>query len=461
MVTGRRLRKARLVAVAALVAAVLAGKAPRARADGAFPGSLQILLPATHPETIYLATNFGLIISEDGGASWTWTCEQRATSMGYLYVLGPLQPDRIFVVPASGLAYSDDGSCSWQLAGGTLDHAVVSDVFPDPGTPGRVLAIGEPPGDGGATVSLFPSADGGATFGDAIFTGPPGAGLVGVEIARSDPRTIYVTMYTTDTSSSDLHPKLVRSVDGGASWTTFDLEPMLGTGSFRIMAVDPVDARIVYLRLLQPAKGSESVAITRDGGVTFATVITVSGGAVSAFARLASGTVLVGGIAADKGAVGFRSGDGGVSFQDWPGVPHLYALAERAGKLYAAAHNYTEGWAIGLSTDEGLTFQPLAAYDQVTAIKACAQTACLASCQYQASTNGTWPLAVCGLAPATPPSGGGCRMSAAPETANGAAAATANAATKAVTTTGERKSALAIAAMLLALMAVASRRVRR
>ena len=34
--------------------------------------------------------------------------------------------------------------------------------------------------------------------------------------------------------------------------------------------------------------------MTRDGGMTFATPLTIANGALSAFARLASGTVLVG-----------------------------------------------------------------------------------------------------------------------------------------------------------------------
>ena len=41
----------------------------------------------------------------------------------------------------------------------------------------------------------------------------------------------------------------------------------------------------------------ESVAVTRDAGMTFATPVTITKGTLSAFARLASGTVLVGGVA--------------------------------------------------------------------------------------------------------------------------------------------------------------------
>ena len=40
--------------------------------------------------------------------------------------------------------------------------------------------------------------------------------------------------------------------------------------------------------------GDETLAVTRDGGTTFATPLDVTNGALSAFARLASGTVLVG-----------------------------------------------------------------------------------------------------------------------------------------------------------------------
>src|SRR5947209_6557024 len=53
-----------LCALIAFSIASLAAPSP-ARADGAFPDSLQVLLPAGQPHRIILATNFGLIISED------------------------------------------------------------------------------------------------------------------------------------------------------------------------------------------------------------------------------------------------------------------------------------------------------------------------------------------------------------------------------------------------------------
>jgi hypothetical protein len=346
-----------------VLALVLASLTPAgaAWANGAFPDSLQILLPADRPQQIVLATNFGLIISDDGGITWSWTCEQKETLMGGLYAVGPSPQDRFYSLSVTGLAYSDDASCSWQVAGGALDLLLARDVFPDPTDAAHVLAIASrvnSDGDGTA-YQLLESVDGGATFGSTpLYMAPDTGTLTGVENARTDPRIIYAALYTTTTTAPSLHPKLVRTMDGGANWETLDLESMLGATKFRIIAVDPADPMTLYLRVIDVDHSRELVAVSRDGGLTFATPIIVDGGAISAFARQASGTVLVGAIAYTD-ALGFRSADDGATFQTWPGVPHLGALAERAGKLYAAAKNYTDGWAIGVSTDEGGSFTPL------------------------------------------------------------------------------------------------------
>jgi hypothetical protein len=393
--------------VALAVAAAALALAPElARANGAFPESQALLLPADRPLEIVLATNFGLVISEDGGASWQWTCERPETSMGALYGLGPPPDDRLFSLsPDVGLAVSSDGSCSWRRSGGALTALLASDYFPDPTDPTRVLAVAGPAADAGAgPPAVYVSRDRGETF-DSLpsFTAPDGAALTGVEVARNDPRIVTLAMLL-----PGAHPALVRSVDGGASWTMIDVEAALGPNLFRIVAVDPIDPDVVVLRVLAP--GGDVLAITHDGGTSFVTPVTVPGGSLSAYLRLASGTLLVAGLVrsvTDAGivATGFawRSIDGGLTFQDWTLTPQprLLALAERAGRLYLAGMNYADRWAIAISTDEGATIQPLATYDQVSAIKACAMQACQASCDSQAGVK-IWAPDVC---TATPPDG--------------------------------------------------------
>ncbi|HXU05433.1 MAG TPA: sialidase family protein [Polyangia bacterium] len=399
--------------------AVCAARSGPARANGAFPDSDAVLLPANRPQQIILSTNFGLIISDDDGATWQWTCERPETSMASTYVLGAAPAERIYArSPDVGLALSDDVACSWRRAGGALAGEIATDVFPDPSDAMHVLAIVGAAADAGlAGDAVYESFDGGATFAAApLYVAAAGEQLVGVEIARSDARVIYVAIVTPGP-----HATLARSDDGGANWMRYDLQPSIGARTARIVAVDPADANVIFLRAI--GGGSELLAISRDGGLNIATPITFPGGTLSAFARLASGTVLVAGLLpADAGAtigVAWRSSDGGATFQDWTlaPMPRLRALAERDGKLYLAASNYSDGWALAMSTDEGRTLQPIARYDQVSAVKTCVAAACQDSCDEQAGRK-IWAPEVCNPSardaavdagsPPNPSSGCGC-----------------------------------------------------
>src|SRR5215831_12245059 len=86
-----------LCAGAAFLIASVAAARP-ARANGAFPDSLQILVPAAEPHRIILATNFGLIISDDDGATWEWTCEARAKDNTILYQQAATPSNRLYAV---------------------------------------------------------------------------------------------------------------------------------------------------------------------------------------------------------------------------------------------------------------------------------------------------------------------------------------------------------------------------
>jgi hypothetical protein len=454
----------RVVAVSRAVAAVAAFgvvslAAPRpAHANGAFPDSYQIVLPPNHPQQIILATNFGLIISDDDGATWTWTCEQKPTQNATLYSVAAAPLDRLYAASSIvGLAWSDDSSCTWTSAGGSLTSVLATDYFSDPTNPMRVYAFGQLANDDTSPYRVVTSADGGKTFGDPLYMGPAGVTFSGIESARSDPRTIYLASYVT----AGFHPRLDKSIDGGLIWTETDVEPMFGANTtFHIIAVDPNDANVVSARVIAPA--GDSLAISRDGGATWKTMFTIAG-QLTAYVRLDSGTILVAGALTLDG-VGYRSTDGGLTFNDWtprtasasgvldvgddggaPHPPHIRALAARGGKVYAAAKNFSDGWAIGVSTDEGATFTRLAKYDQVTSIRACAQATCVESCNYQVGAQ-VWPTSVCGGALPPPPSmktGGGCALG--PRGGSSGAAAWA---------------ALAFVATLAALCVVRSRRRR-
>ncbi len=334
-----------LVCAVALVAAL----ATDARGDGAFPDSMALFAPADRPHELVLGTNFGLVLTDDDGATWHLVCEPAIATFVSMYQMTAPPDDALFAETPYGLAWSRDGGCTFTFATGALAGAVVGDAFPDPTDASRAFALAVPMGDGGGgpagAPALFQSSDGGRSFGaSALFTAPAGVTLAGVENARAAPSTVYLSGY----SFPPLATFLARST--GGPFATVDITAAVG-GVPRIAAVDPVDPMTVYLRV--EGATSDALAITHDGGPDAAVALTLAG-KMGAFLRRASGTILVG---APDGP-SFRSTDGGKNFAMWPNAPHLRALAERDGVLFAAADDQRDGYAVASSTDEGATWTP-------------------------------------------------------------------------------------------------------
>jgi hypothetical protein len=383
-------RKDLAVALATLAIAAPAG----ARADGAFPAAEGVLVPADRPQQIVLVTNFGVVLSEDGGQTWSWSCEQETNALGVLYQLGPAPRRRLFAVANQRVVYSDDATCSWQIAGGLLVDQTVTDVFPDPTNADRVLAIAV----SGGVYSVFESADGAATFASMLYRASSGDVVSSVESARSDPRIIYLAIMGPDQS-----PRLARTSDGGAQWAVSDLSADLGPGLPRIIAVDPDDAETVLLRWAS-VTGGEAIAVTRDGGATATKTLSIPHYFTS-FTRMSDGALVLSAIAsvspAPRSAL-FVPHDGGASFQQNDAVPSVLALGQRSGMLYAATDNFGVGYALGASGDEGATWQPVLRFDQIGSIMACVRSnaQCQATCEALAgngpgSPGKIWETTVC------------------------------------------------------------------
>jgi MYXO-CTERM domain-containing protein len=368
--------------VAGTAAALALALAPAARADGAFPDSFGPLLPRTRPHEIILATNFGLVFSEDDGATWQYACEVPENATGRLYGLGAPPEERIYAVADPGVIVSSDGGCTWTTGGGAMAGMVAIDQFPDPTDPLHVLGMGGLPGRN--ELDVFESRDAGLTYAGPLFTAPTGSTLTGMEIAASDDAVLYVTFYQTPGT----HPRLARSSTGGGDWTIFDLEPDLGEVIPFLAAVDPADPNVVYLRLSGGSASSryEGLGVTHDGGATFSAPVTIPEGALTSFLRRQDGTVLVAGIRAGT-TIAFRSTDGAATFTPWPLTIHPRGIGERAGTLYAATDNFTDGFALATSTD-GDQWTPLMRYQDIAGIRPCLQ----ARCQYDCATRSAQQL---------------------------------------------------------------------
>ena len=256
---------------------------------------------------------------------------------------------------------------------------------------------------------VIQSNDGGASFGPVLYRAASTDNLTGVEIAKSAPSTIYLSL----TSGSLFSPKLVRSTDGGASWRVYDLAASLApkTNSVRIIAVDPADANKVYLRVRSTADAVAVAKFDAAGEATTTTPLTFAAGVLSAFVRLDNGHLLAGGVVGLTPAA-YLSTDGGATFQSLPHPPSLRALSARGKTVYGVADNQVDGYAIGTSVDEGVTWQPLLQYDQITAIDTCLKQTCQDDCLMRADI-GQWSPDFCAATAPDPAGGAGGTVGAA------------------------------------------------
>jgi hypothetical protein len=184
--------------------------------------------------------------------------------------------------------------------------------------------------------------------------------MVGVEIARSDPSRWYLSMILNASSQ----PTIETSTTAGRSFTESrpDLTVLGDTPLLLIAAVDPDDAQTIYFRATGMTK--DALAISTDGGrsVTVPLRLTTH---MSSFLRRTNGTLLVAQEAPAGATVGggFQSPDGGRTFMPWNASIVARGLAERGGMLFAANDVRDNGWAAGVSTDNGASWTPILRFE--------------------------------------------------------------------------------------------------
>jgi len=356
----------------ALALAILVSS--EARANGAFPAGMSVMLPAGAPQRILLGTTFGLVVSEDAGATWRYVCEPYLTGSGVSVLIYQAAPNGNVVAAHQDALSSSSDLCSWSRATGSIAGLLVIDAFINPSNPSSVLAIAW---QGTASASLLASADGGRTFGPTLLqsgTPPVHADekLVSTEIAASMPAVVYATTFAFPSASSpNGSAALLRTADGGVSWTRFELG-LAPSVQAKIAQVEPANASTVYL--LVSAGLMDEIRVTRDGGATIQTLLS-PGTNLAGFVRASDGTLFAGTARGDF----YVLEPGATGFQRLPG-PRLRCLGERAGRIYACGDPATDGYDLAKSDDGGKSFQKMLSFPEIQGPLACpaVQSACSA-----------------------------------------------------------------------------------
>jgi photosystem II stability/assembly factor-like uncharacterized protein len=341
---------------------VLFGSSP-VFANGAFPDEFSIHFPLSAPHTILLGANFGLLVSDDDGATWRYSCEPYVTTgssaalsaynVGYYQVT----VDGAVLADSINLTRSSDFGCSWPTS--TVPNVppnYLSDIFASQSDASLVFGIVTSL----SSSSIVQSLDGGETFGDAVYSSS--ALLTGVEAAQSQPTVAYAS----EISSGGDVATLLRSADTGQTWTPFDMA-IAQNAQPSIVAIDPTDENTVYLRVTTGL--TDSIVVTHDGGMTFQAILTIDDN-FRAFLRAGDGTLYAGTI---NGAL-YVLPPGAQQFETRQG-PHLRCLGQRPGtsRIYACGNYLTDGFSIGYSDDGALTFQKLMSFPELLGPLTCPQ----------------------------------------------------------------------------------------
>jgi hypothetical protein len=335
----------------ALLAATLVARV--ARGNGAFPDEFSIHFPANAPHRIQVGANFGLLVSEDDGATWRYACEPWVTEGSSAALTQDnvsfyhLTADGAMIALSREVTRTEDDACTWPPSGGVITGKPVADFFPDPTDATLVLAVVID----ASAYYVVASHDGGKTFVDPPLYTSTGL-ITGVELSASSPGVLYVTSI----NSSGSGATLARSDDHGATWTPWPMTIPNGTEPL-IMAIDPEDANTVYLRVTNGGV-SDSVVITTNGGQTFDTALTITG-QFSSFLRAGDRSLYLGTLAGTlyvraPGATGFTNHAG----------PHFRCLGQRAGtsRIFACGDMGIDGFSVGYSDNGGQTFQRMMSF---------------------------------------------------------------------------------------------------
>jgi hypothetical protein len=424
----------RMVTSTCLGVALLVSAPASLLANGRFPATVNSRFQPTNQDLILVPATFGLLKSDDGGASFQWICED---TVGYG---GTYDPDyaitsdgKIYATTFNGLRFSADGGCSFEPTqffgdpeGGNnpilLDGHWVGEI--EIGSDGKIWAATS---TGGASNDVYVSTDG-VTFHSAN-NWDEIVWWKSLRVAPSSPDTVYVSGYKIEVP--DVSPSqavLRKTTDGGVSWTE------LGVDSFSfgaqpnllIEAVSPTDPDVLYVRVLGAREPQgDDIYRSSDGGVSWTKVLEMAG-TISSFIVRSDDRVLAAtnipciedfeldadASLPDKGCVRV-SPTGAENTWVTPAVePKVGCFGEdAANRLFACAHNWDpDNFAFGYSEDNGDSWTKLMRFSEITGPFDCPAETIQHSCEQL-----QWPSLCVMLGICEPPTGADAGMNVGPD----------------------------------------------
>jgi photosystem II stability/assembly factor-like uncharacterized protein len=360
------MRRLRGAALASFIAGLLCLATKAVHANGRLPGATGLAINPADERQLLLGLTYGLAHTRDGGASWTWMCEQQIGGDGSTDVNPSMvvTSDGTLIVMSlthGGVLVSRNDGCSFEQATGPVEGNRGADLTLDPSRPGRVLALMSTivevldAGYPSFRNLLAQSLDNGQSW-EVLAELPVDMIAETVEVAASDAKRIYVSGTLT---ANALQGIVERSDDGGLTWKRTTVELPRGSGSLFISGIHPSDPDRLWFRV--PGRGDvfgvdpTRLWLSTDGAESFTPVAQTHAGMLG-FALSPDGTrIAYGGPMdglfvgpADASAAPSKVSDLRVSCLRWS-----------SNGLYVCAGEPVDPYSLGYAADPTQGFVPL------------------------------------------------------------------------------------------------------
>ena len=333
-----------------------------AHANGRFPETLEMSFQrGDGAHRIAVSATFGLLLSDDDGATFRWVCEDAVGYRGIwdpLFVVAP--SGTLFASTPSALRISRDGGCTWNPGPGETATAWVADLFE-----GQDDAVWIAVANTAGGNDVYVSTDDGVTFeAQGLLAEAPTAFWRSVRVAPSDPTRVYVAGYSN--SGDDPTPLLYRRDAEG--WIALPFA--VGTASqIRFLAVSPDDPDLVFARV--DGEPTDTLLRSDDGGVSWDPVTSVDGD-IQIFQIFQGGEIFLG----TKYEGTQRSIDNGLTWTE--NSARRTTLSGRCGhvgpdgEFWVCGANWDpDRFALGKSSDRGHAYTKLMRFNEIKAALDC------------------------------------------------------------------------------------------
>lgn len=334
---------ARWLVVLALVAAPAVAVA---QTDASrIPEGTSLATRKGHPDQLLMGMTIGPLMSDDGGQSWYWYCENAVGYGGTYdphYLYSP--SGAVFATTFNGIAVMRDG-CVWETT--PLGKAFAANLTQGPDD--RIFVAMSFPGDQTATPPLpedhkiYRSTNDGVSWDAGVTPGSGGETWTTIAVAPSDAQRVYLTGYRIEDNGTRTI-FLYRSINGGDTYSPLPITDFTLTdqSALFVMAISQTDPQRLLLRVTRYRPNNmpgDEYFITTNGGTSWTSVLQTTDLAPAA-AFLANGDAVIG----TRSEGTWISNTGGTSFAVATGPqPQVYCLHERPdGELWACTEPYTD-----------------------------------------------------------------------------------------------------------------------